>query len=63
MHLYLNLFFVYHFWLIWDLKMLGFEEKETGILGNKPLGAKERTKNKLDPCMALTPRFKPRPDC
>ena len=28
MHLYLNLFFVYHFWLILDLKMLGFEEKE-----------------------------------
>ena len=28
-------------------------------LGEKPLGAKERTNNKLNPHMALTPRFEP----
>ena len=36
-------------------------EEKTGVAGEKPLGAKERTNNKLDPHMALTPGFKPGP--
>ena len=36
-------------------------EGKTGVPGEKPLGAKERTKNKLNPHMASTPGFEPRP--
>ena len=41
--------------------MLVFEEGKTGVAGEKPLGAKERTNNKLNPHMALTPGFEPGP--
>ena len=34
-------------------------EEETGVPGEKPLGAKERTNNKLNPHMASTPGFEP----
>ena len=33
----------------------------TGVPGEKSVGGKERTKNKLNPHMASTPRFQPRP--
>ena len=36
-------------------------EGKTVVPGEKPLGARERTNNKLNPQMALTPGFKPRP--
>ena len=36
-------------------------EGKTGVPGEKPLGAKERTNNKLNPHMALTPGFEPGP--
>ena len=40
-----------------------FEEREkTGLSGEKPFGAKERTNNKLNPRMASTPGFQPGPD-
>ena len=32
-------------------------EGKTGVPGEKPLGARERTDNKLNPHMASTPRF------
>ena len=35
---------------------------KTGVSSQKPLGAKKRTKNKLNPHMAATPGFEPRPD-
>ena len=39
---------------------VGFEgEGKTGVPGEKPLGAKERTNNKLNPHMELKPGFKP----
>ena len=42
--------------------MLVFEEsRKTGAPGEKPLGARERTNNKLNPHMASTPGFEPRP--
>ena len=34
---------------------------KTGVPGEKPLGAKEKTNNKLNPQMASTPRFEPGP--
>ena len=34
-------------------------EGKTGVPGEKPLGAKERTDNKLNPHMASTPGFEP----
>ena len=38
--------------------MLVFEMRgETGVLGEKPLRAKERTNNKLNPHMASIPEF------
>ena len=50
-------------WLNWNLEMSVFEEREkTGLSGEKPLGAKERTNNKLNPRMASTPGFQPGPD-
>ena len=36
-----------------------YGEGKTGIPGEKPLGARERTNNKLNPHMELTPGFKP----
>ena len=42
--------------------MLGFEEGgKTGVPREKPLGARERTNNKLNPHMASTPGFEPGP--
>jgi len=40
---------------------LEFGEKKTGVPGEKPLGARERTNNKLNPHMASTPGFEPGP--
>ena len=41
---------------------VGFwREGKTGVPGEKPLGAKERTNNKLNPHMASTAGFEPRP--
>ena len=36
-------------------------EGKTGVPGEKPLGARERTNNKLNPHMASTPGFEPGP--
>ena len=42
--------------------MLSFpEEGKTGVPGEKPLGARERTNNKLNPHMASTPGVEPGP--
>ena len=35
-------------------------EGKTGVPGEKPLGANERTNNKLNPHMASTPGFEPK---
>ena len=43
----------------WSVGFWG--EGKTGVPGEKPLGAKERTKNKLNPHMAWTPGFEPGP--
>ena len=48
-------------WSNWNLEMLVFEER-VKYPEKKPLGAKERTNNKLDPHMASTPGYKPWPD-
>ena len=51
----------------WFLVELEFEnvgfwgEGKTGVPGEKPLGAKERTNNKLNPHMVSTPGFEPGP--
>ena len=43
-----------------DLEVLVFDErKKTGVLGEKPPGAKERTNNKLNPHMASIPGLEP----
>ena len=39
----------------------GGEGKTPGVPGEKPLGAKERTNNTLNPHMASTPVFEPGP--
>ena len=45
-------------WSNWNLEMLDFEERgKTGVPGEKPLGARERTNNKLNPHTA--PGFEP----
>ena len=36
-------------------------EGKTGVPGEKPLGARERTNNKLNPLMASTPGVEPGP--
>ena len=36
-------------------------EGKTGVRGEKPLGARERTNNKLNPLMASTPGVEPGP--
>ena len=47
-------------WSNWNLEMLVSEEStRTRVPGEKPLGARERTINKLNPHMALTTRFEP----
>ena len=38
-------------------------EGKTGVPGEKPLGARERTNNKLNPHMASTSGFEPGPHC
>ena len=51
-------------WFLVELEFgnVGFwGEGKTGVAGEKPLGAKERTNNKLNPHMALTPGFEPGP--
>ena len=41
--------------------MLVFRERETGVPGEKPLGARERTSNnEANPHMASSPGFEPR---
>ena len=55
-------FFVYHFWTNWNLELGNVDfrgERKTGVPREKPLGAKERTNNKLNPHMASTPGFEP----
>ena len=45
-----------------ELENVGFGgEWKTEVPGEKPLGARERTNNKLDPHMASTPGFEPGP--
>ena len=47
-------------WLNWNLEVLVFEEKgKTRVHGEKPLGARERTNNKLNPHMASTRDLNP----
>ena len=47
-------------WSNWNLEMLVFEGRgKPEYPGEKPLGAKERTKNKLNPHVASTPGFEP----
>ena len=51
-------------WILVELEFgnSGFwGEGETGVPGEKPLGAKERTNNKLNPHMASMLEFEPRP--
>ena len=43
----------------WNLKMLVFEDRGKLEYPEKPLQAKKRTKNKLNPHMASTPGFEP----
>ena len=41
-------------------RRVGFQgERKTGVPGEKPLGARQKTNNKLNPHMALTPGFEP----
>ena len=48
----------------WNLEVLVFKERGgIGVPGEKPLRASERTNNKLNPHMALTPGFKPGSHC
>ena len=51
-------------WFLVELEFgnVGFwGEGKTGVPGEKPLGAKERTNNKLNPHMASMPGFEPGP--
>ena len=51
-------------WFLIELEFgnVGFwGEGKTGVPGEKPLGARERTNNKLNPHMASTPGFEPGP--
>ena len=45
-------------WSNWNLEM---ERGKPEYPGEKPLGAKKRTNNKLNPQMASTPGFEPGP--
>ena len=42
-------FFVYPSLLNWTFEMLVFEEGKTSVPGEKPLAAREKTNNKLNP--------------
>ena len=45
-----------------EFENVGFwGEEKTGVPGEKPLGARERTNNKLNPHMASMPGFEPGP--
>ena len=45
-----------------EFRNVGFwREAKTGVPGEKPLGVRERTNNKLNPYMASTPGVKPGP--
>ena len=47
---------------IWNLEVLVFKGTgKTTVPGEKPLGARERTNNKLHPHMGSMPGFEPRP--
>ena len=46
-------------WSNWNVGFRG--EGKTGVPGEKPLGATDRTSNKLNPHMASTPGFEPGP--
>ena len=51
-------------WFLMELEFgyIGFwREGKSGVPGEKPLGAKERSKNKLKPHMASSPGFEPGP--
>ena len=51
-------------WFLVELEFgnVGFwGEGKTGVPGEKPLGARERTNNKLNPHMVSTPGFEPGP--
>ena len=39
----------------WNLEMLVFKDKSPGVLGEKPLGARTRTNNKLNPHKTPSP--------
>ena len=43
----------------WNLEMLVFEER--GVPGENPLGARTRTKNKLNPHLTPSPELEPGP--
>ena len=45
----------------WNLEALVFEEGKTGVLGEKLLGARTRTNNKLNPHMTPGPGVEPGP--
>ena len=46
----------------WEFSSVGFRGVgKTRVAREKPLGARERTNNKLNSHMALTPRYEPRP--
>ena len=45
----------------WNLELLVFEEGKTGVPGEKPLGARTRTNNKLNPHMTPSPGIEPGP--
>ena len=44
-------------WSNWNLEMLILPREENGVPRDKPLRAKERTNNKLDPHEASMPGF------
>ena len=45
-----------------EFESVGFQTVgKTGVSGEKPLGARERTNNKLNPHMVSMPGFEPRP--
>jgi len=45
-----------------EFESVGFKEGKTGVPGEIPLGARERTNNTLNPHMASRPGFEPGPD-
>ena len=45
----------------WTLEMLVFEERENRVPGEKPLGARTRTNNKLNPQLTPSPGIEPGP--